>query len=169
MKVNEKSVYQDVQNIFNKICQMKSFECAQISKEKTENINLWHYIWCECLVLMKKAKQIKIAERNAQIPFSFCNGKFKFDEMTYHDIIFLKKRKIVDKRMFVNCALEKAYHPFSVFDDGINNESDLFADNLEEENNIFTIVQKMRLLEFILITEKELHKRETAVRNLFSE
>lgn len=177
MKIAEQSMYLYIQNIFNKICQIKEFECAQKDKKNPQIINFWNEVLEKSLLLMKQIKQIAVLDRDKKSLLSSKKYKRCFNDMAYQDIALLfaadRKRSSVfeEKRKYLNYALCAAYHPFVIFGEEIKEKEDIFnkEDVFAEKNRIFTIAKKMQMLEFILITQSDINKRLSAVQEIFCE
>ena len=175
MDVTQQSVYQYIQNIFNKICRIKEFECRKNEGKKQDIIDFWSYTFKECLILMKQIKQMAVFDRDNKVLFGDKKYTRLINNVSYYDIALLfaernsKGLLFKEKREYINYALYVAYHPFKMFGKEIAEKKDVLGERYEfnERNKIFLIAEKMLDLEFILLSQRNLHERIKAVEKIF--
>lgn len=161
MKFANISIYQSVQITFNKIYQLKEFECVKNSIHGQEIIDFWNYVIEESLFLMRQLKMLRKASEYIKC-ISYGKNKVSLSEVTYHDILRLEEIKDIcaDKKKYMNYALLKGYESFEV----LEKEKNELA---ECQYTIFDIAEKMERLEYVLITQKEVCERWHLIQEVF--
>lgn len=174
MKVAKQSIYKNIQDFFDRICLLRAFECAERDCS-AEIINFWEYVFDECLLLMKQVKQMAIIDRDKKT--SHCSSKYNpyLNNATYQDIacFFMAEKNGIsffsDKKKYLNYALCKAYHPFVISEDELREKGDVFIEDecFDEKNKLFVIAKKMEDLQKVLIVQKDIALRQSAVQKIF--